>query len=209
MISTEISSDVQTQTWRILTTPAWSGEENMTYDLRTIQAVQEGQLPPTLRFFRWSEPTVSYGKHQSPNDLYLKIPADWAAIQRPTGGGMVFHGNDLCFSLCWREGQQPLPVHLKDHYEWIHSVALQAIKPLFEARLARCEDCSTTPDTLATRDCFTQPVGFDILKGDQKILGGALCRQKDTFLYQGSVQGINTPDFEERLQDAFKHALDA
>ncbi len=88
-------SPAHVQTWRILTTPPLSGEENMAFDLRTLDAVQNGVQAPTLRFFRWSEPTVSYGKHQSVEPILSQIPADWAVVQRPTGGGL-----DVLAGLC-------------------------------------------------------------------------------------------------------------
>src|SRR4051794_8387098 len=114
----------QTSAWRMLTTPPLSGAENMAYDLATLRKVQEGQSP-TLRFFRFRQPTLSYGRHQSLETTKPLAPSGWDVVQRPTGGGIVLHGDDLCLSLCWRVGQRPLPLHLKDHYAWIHSVILQ------------------------------------------------------------------------------------
>src|SRR5437870_2115768 len=55
--------------WRILSTPPWTGEENMVYDGETLRAVGEGLAAPTLRFFRWSEPTVSFGRLQNENAI--------------------------------------------------------------------------------------------------------------------------------------------
>jgi lipoate-protein ligase A len=189
--------------WKIVSTPPMSGAANMAYDLEMLRKVQYGGHPPILRFFRWSWPTVSYGKHQRLEHIGSHVPPGWDTAQRPTGGGLVFHEHDLCLSLCWRAGQPPLPARLKDHYAWIHNVLLDALQPGAETRLATCRDCAVSAP-FAVRDCFSEPVAFDVLQNDRKIAGGALCRQKDAFLYQGSLQNIADPDLEPRLAAAFQ-----
>jgi lipoate-protein ligase A len=192
--------------WEILSTPSMSGSDNMAYDLQTLLKMQHPQQVPVLRFFRWRTPGASFGKHQTLENLRSKIPAGMDAVQRPTGGGLVMHGQDLCLSLCWRQGQPPLPTKLKDHYAWIHGVIAKALAPLAKSRLANCRDCSTS-NSFSTRDCFTEPVAFDVLRGQEKIVGGALCHQKDAFLYQGSIQGIVDPMLESTLRAAFQYAF--
>jgi lipoate-protein ligase A len=195
-----------TASWRLLTTPAMSGEENMAYDRQTLLKVQDPAQPAVLRFFRWSRPAVSYGRHQSLEAIQALVPSGWDAVQRPTGGGLVFHKEGLCLSLCWRAGQPPLPERLKDHYAWIHGVIATALNTDISPRLANCRDC-VAPSEFSTRDCFTQPVAFDILAQDKKIVGGALCRQKNAFLYQGAIQAALDPSLESHLRTAFERAL--
>ena len=194
------------KTWKILTTPPMSGPDNMAYDVSTMQNMHNEDRPPVLRFFRWVRPAVSYGKHQRLDGLRTFIPSGWETIQRPTGGGAVLHDQDLCLSLCWRAGQPPLPTALKDVYGWIHTVILQALPPLSHARLADCRDCKTLAP-FSTRHCFNEPVAFDILSGRRKITGGAICRQKSVFLYQGSLQDFDDAALQSRLEDAFQRAL--
>jgi hypothetical protein len=57
------------------------------------------------------------------------------------------------------------------------------------------------------RQCFQSPVGFDVLSGDQKIVGGALARQRGVTLYQGSIQTISADLAEPLLTAAFDHRL--
>jgi lipoate-protein ligase A len=182
-----------------------SGAANMAYDRQTLETLQNPDHSPVLRFFRWDKPAATCGKHQNLSDISTKIPAGYEAVQRPTGGGIVLHGDDLCVSLCWRAGQPPLPTRLKDHYAWIHNVLVQALIPTGDARLANCRECATV-SPFAIRDCFNEPVVFDVLRNGRKIAGGALCRQKDVFLYQGSIQGAD-PDLEARLKTVFLHAF--
>jgi lipoate-protein ligase A len=192
--------------WRILSSSPADGESNMRFDRDTLAAVESAGHPPVLRFFRWKKPGASYGKHQRLDHLRGWIPDGMDAVQRPTGGGLVIHGSDLCFSLCWRSGQDPLPVHVKDHYAWIHGIAAKALQTLTDARLAACSDCSVRPPLSLSR-CFQEPVGYDVLANGQKIVGGALCRQHQAFLYQGSVQGFPPEACEPLLHNAFRRVL--
>lgn len=179
----------------------------MAYDLETLRRAQEENGPPVLRFFRWNQPTVSYGRHQRFIDIHSFVPAGWEVVQRPTGGGLVYHKDDLCVSLCWRQGQPPFPTRLRDVYAWIHSLLLEAIQPFTKARLATCKDCKKDQVPFATQQCFNQPVAYDILKGVQKVVGGALCRQKGALLYQGSIQNIPRTDIASSIVNAFRRAF--
>jgi lipoate---protein ligase len=62
-----------------------------------------GQIPPTLRFYTWSQPTISLGYHQQ------RYPEHWRSlvwherpidlVKRPTGGRGVLHQGDLTYAL--------------------------------------------------------------------------------------------------------------
>jgi lipoyl(octanoyl) transferase len=158
----------------------------MRYDLALLRNVEQGTEPPTLRFFRFQEPTVTYGRLQKRKDIAPLAPAGWPVVQRPTGGGVVFHEEDQCLSLCWPRGQAPLPARPQDQYRWIHGAIREALGP--ELRMAACCDALPAEESFAIRACFKNPVGYDLMKGDQKIVGGALCCQKKAILYQGSIQ---------------------
>jgi lipoate---protein ligase len=61
-----------------------------------------GQIPPTLRFYTWSQPTISLGYHQR------HYPEHWRSlgwhdrsidlVKRPTGGRGVLHQGDLTYA---------------------------------------------------------------------------------------------------------------
>lgn len=81
------------------------------------------------------------------------------------------------------------------------------MKVLSTPHLASCHDAKTN-EAFAVRDCFQNPVAFDLLdETNKKILGGALARQQDVFLYQGSLQLPGNEDLERQLSVAFQKAL--
>lgn len=198
----------KTKEWRILTTPSMSGQANMDFDRQTLARAQENlDASAVLRFFRFHQPTVSFGRLQKREDIQSLIPPDWPAVQRPTGGGIVFHSDDLCLSLCWRQGIAPLPLRIQDQYAWIHRVIQKVITPFQEVTMASGRDGKSRPSSFPVRQCFQEPAMFDLLSDHRKIVGGALCRQKNVFLYQGSIQGIFHLDLEPLLLRTFQEQL--
>lgn len=172
----------------------------MAFDRKTLEAVAGGTSPSTIRFFRFDRPTVTYGRLQHLDMLSERIPEGWPVVQRPTGGGVVFHANDLCLSLCWRTGEPPLPAAPRDQYRWIHSVLLRGLQGVSPLRLACCTDVKPSTVPFDARECFQEPVGYDVLEGREKRIGGALRVGRHAILYQGSIQLPLTPAQEESLR---------
>ncbi len=181
----------------------------MRVDVDLLHDVERGVLPPTLRFFRFKEPTVSYGRLQKSADIAPFVPAGWNRVQRPTGGGIVFHNNDLCLSLAWADGWLPLPKRPQEQYRWIHAVILEALIQKNNLRMAACGDVPAPEEPFSKRSCFKNAVGYDLLRAQEKIVGGALRCTRRATLYQGSIQLALTPPEEERLVHAFQSHLAA
>lgn len=174
----------------------------MRIDRETLEGVASGHLPPTIRFFRFVEPTVTYGRLQSLDKMKSLIPSGWNHTQRPTGGGIVFHDTDLCVSLAWPKNHSPLPKSVKEMYRWIHSIIRDGIDG--SLRLAACGDTCSDKKPFQMRECFTEPVGYDILSDSVKVVGGALLSTRQALLYQGSIQIANAQALEPALRQAFE-----
>ncbi len=179
----------------------------MLYDSALLRGVEEGTVPPTLRFFRFKEPTVSFGRLQKWKDIAPHIPQGWPSVQRPTGGGIVYHNQDQCFSLIWPERHLPIPAKLKEVYLWIHTVVQNALEPWLKLDLATCADCRSPELPYAQRQCFESPTMFDLLQENKKIVGGAIARKKIGFLYQGTICCDLKRQPLEALKDAFRRKL--
>jgi len=179
-----------------------SGEANMRFDRDTLTAVEQG-AEPTLRFFRFSEPTVTYGRLQTTEGIRSLVPDGWPVVQRPTGGGIVFHENDLCLSLCWPKGLTGIPTRPSDQYRWVHERILKALRSTVNLRMSGCCDTPMSPSPFAKRQCFTEPVGYDLMEGADKRVGGALLHHRTAVLYQGSIQFPSDDTLIDRLSAAF------
>ncbi len=81
-------------TWRLLPLETNNASMNMAIDEAILNARVAGQVPNTLRFYRWKPSAVSIGKNQNPeNEVYLdtckKLGVD--VVRRISGGGTVYH----------------------------------------------------------------------------------------------------------------------
>jgi lipoate---protein ligase len=74
----------------------------MAIDRWLLQQHILGQIPPTLRFYTWSQPTISLGYHQRhyPEHWRSLVWQDVAVdlVKRPTGGRGVLHQGDLTYA---------------------------------------------------------------------------------------------------------------
>jgi lipoyltransferase/lipoate-protein ligase len=91
-------------TWRLLPLETNNAFTNMAIDEAILNACVAGQVPNTLRFYRWKPSAVSIGKNQNPeNEVYLdackKLGVD--VVRRISGGGAVYHdsGGEVTYSV--------------------------------------------------------------------------------------------------------------
>jgi lipoate---protein ligase len=95
--------DDRVTTWRLIPPIDATGTVQMAIDSWLLQQHILGQIPPTLRFYTWSQPTISLGYHQR------RYPEHWdgltwqdrpvAVVKRPTGGRGVLHDGDLTYAI--------------------------------------------------------------------------------------------------------------
>ena len=100
------------------------------------------------------------------------------------------------------DGEHPLKIIGGQH-------RFEAIREALGAplRMATGADTGAEKILLTNRECFTHPVGDDLLDGSQKVAGGALYGRRNAFLYQGSIQNIPTRGLEECLRAVFQDSL--
>jgi Lipoate-protein ligase A len=81
-------------TWRLLPIETNNAFMNMAIDEAILNARIAGQVPNTLRFYRWQPSAVSVGKNQNPeNEIYLDACKQLGVdvVRRISGGGTVYH----------------------------------------------------------------------------------------------------------------------
>ena len=81
-------------TWRLLPLETSNAFVNMAIDEAILNARVVGQVPNTLRFYRWKPSAISIGKNQNPeNEVYLDACKQLGVdvVRRISGGGAVYH----------------------------------------------------------------------------------------------------------------------
>jgi lipoate-protein ligase A len=180
------------------------GRVNMDKDRALLEAVATATLP-VVRLFRWSEPTVSHGRTQKEADAraFAETVGVRAVVQRPTGGGMVWHDQDLSFSIAWQRNAPGFPTCIKNVYRALHEALAGALRELgHDVTLYQ-----PVPQKVPGQ-CFVEPVEADVMWRGRKVVGGALRVAAGARLYQGTLQtaalGLDAP----QAQRAVRAALD-
>ena len=172
----------------LLNTPPLNVYEHMALD-ETMVKIRPTEV--SLRFFHWGGATaVTYGYAQPYKDVQRILPPNFPGImtRRPTGGGVVFHKDDLTFSLVFQHPGKPADIYRQLHAQIVRSLTMVGKKGISLEGSVEKDAYRPSQNHLANA-CFVNPVENDVLAADgHKILGGALRRFGTTVLYQGSLQ---------------------
>jgi lipoate-protein ligase A len=164
----------------------------------------------TLRFYQWSEPTLSLGYFQRYADRNGHTASrHCAVVRRQTGGGAILHDRELTYSLTLPAGHL-LARQTQDLYAAVHDAFIAAIQPLLRT--------AATVSTLLRRDqetaaeanpepflCFERQAPGDVLlvpgnaERAWKILGSAQRRHHGAVLQHGSLLLERSPAAPELL----------
>ena len=173
----------------LISTPPLDVFEHMALDEHLVR-IRPGVV--TLRFYNWTPgPAVTFGYAQFIREVRrameeARFPGPYA--RRPTGGGVVFHTDDLTFSLVFTSPAKPTEI-----YKNLHSAIFTQLQ---KGGLAGSVFGEFLPATAyapsvnhEANACFIRPVENDLLAANgQKMLGGAIRRFGSNVLYQGSLQ---------------------
>src|SRR6266576_7340028 len=88
--------------YRFLSTNVHNAPMNMAIDESILTHHLKGEAPPTLRVFRWSQPSISLGRFQSvEREILIDICEQQgiAVVRRPTGGRAVYHRDEFTYSI--------------------------------------------------------------------------------------------------------------
>jgi len=109
----------------LLLDPPAAGAWNMAVDEALLEAAAEGQ--GTLRFYRWSEPTLSLGYFQQYADRRQHEPSrQCAVVRRPSGGGAILHDIELTYSLAV-PSRHPLALDRLGFYQAVHTALIAVL----------------------------------------------------------------------------------
>ena len=167
------------------------------------EALLETAASPTLRFYRWRGPALSFGYFGSYADV-ADQHSHREIVRRWTGGGIVPHGDDLTYSVIIPASHPFFARSSLAIYSDLHDAIREALKVNgIEATLAN----SLSPKI--SEDCFANAVRADVISEGRKIAGAAHRRSRAGLLHQGSIQNAKLPhrfidDFTRTLCDRFE-----
>ncbi len=173
------------ETWRLIESPPGRGDWNMAVDAALMESVAAGGAC-CLRFYTWSEPTVSLGYFQE-YAARQTHPASAACplVRRATGGGAIVHDRELTYSVVV-PADHPLVSPPPELYQVLHRTLVAALAE-WHICAALCDDSSHVPVAEEPFLCFQRRASGDVILGGAKIGGSAQRRRRGAILQHGSV----------------------
>ena len=174
------------------------------------EALLETAVAPTIRFYRWRSPALSFGYFGKFSDVAI-YAAERDLIRRWTGGGIVFHGADLTYSIVIPASDPVFDESSIAIYEKIHRVLCAALVKMGQRAVVAVDPAgfSAAPRAAVNAsgyNCFANPVRADVMMDGRKIAGAAQRRTRRGLLQQGSIQGFA---MKTDLAQKFAQALSA
>lgn len=177
--------------WRLLDTGPGDGATNMAVDEALLASFAQAASRPVLRLYEWHPPALSLGRFQKARQVLDPERCTLAGVpvvRRITGGGVIYHAEELTYSLVCTPSHLRSAASVKESFRLLTSFLLLFYEKLGLApRYAA--DHFTAGSGLGTRTdfCFAGKESYDILIDGKKIGGNAQRRLKNAIFQHGSI----------------------
>src|SRR5258706_3242176 len=171
--------------YRFIQTEPLDAALNMAIDESMHLHHLEGAVPPTLRVFRWEQPSISLGRFQSIEreiDTERCQQLGVALVRRPTGGRAVYHRDEFTYSIVIGK-RHGVPAGVVAAYAYLAQGLLAALNLLGVRAELSDERVSKYPSAA----CFASSTQADLTSGGFKLVGSAQVWKDDALLQQGSL----------------------
>jgi lipoate-protein ligase A len=176
-----------------------SAAMNMAID----EALIEHAMVASIRFYRWHSPALSFGYFGKFADVG-HYAAERDLVRRWTGGGTVFHGDDLTYSIVIPSSDPVFGESSMSIYEKIHRALATALAAMGQHAQLATPNSAVTDRRYSEGACFANPVRSDVMVNGCKVAGAAQRRTRAGLLHQGSIQGV---DLGNGLAERFAREL--
>src|SRR5947208_1564278 len=148
-------------------------EHSAAMNMAIDEALLDSVAVPSIRFYRWDSPALSFGYFGRFADV-----ADYATardiVRRWTGGGIVFHGDDLTYAIIVPGGDPLFAKSAGVIYEKIHRALCRALlEQGQDATVADVANARTSVSDRGYKHCFANPVRADVMLDGHKVAGAA------------------------------------
>ncbi len=171
---------------RVLPRGRASGSWNMALDEAILDLAAATNADAFLRFYEWTEPTLSLGYFQNHGDIDRQLAGRQAAVvRRPTGGGAIWHDRELTYCLVLPR-RHPRTRPNPALYRIVHLAIAEALRS-FGVTTAFPAPDQDHAETERPFLCFTDLCEFDLAIEGSKVVGSAQRRREGAILQHGSI----------------------
>jgi len=175
--------------WRFLNTGKMSSAMNMAIDEAILESVKKKRSLPTIRFYDWNPPSISFGYNQEFSkeiDQKKLKEFGFGYVRRPTGGRAVLHNEEVTYSVIAPISGK-LKGNVQESYSEISLALAQGLKNLgIEVEFEKGE-LSSHHQRQAENPCFSSSSRFELNYKKKKIVGSAQVRKGNILLQHGSI----------------------
>lgn len=167
----------------------------MSVDEALFCSFEQDTSRPILRTYAWDPPALSLGRFQNTHevlDLEHCRRDNVAVVRRISGGGTIYHADELTYCIVCAPEQIPTTTSVKDTFRVLTGFLIDFYRSLgLNARYA--VDIAKAGERLGERTafCFAGKESYDILIDGRKIGGNAQRRRKNIIFQHGSIPVIN------------------
>jgi lipoate-protein ligase A len=174
------------------------GAADAALNMAIDEALLEHATLPTLRFYGWARPSLSFGYFGKFAEIVTEAERR-DLVRRWTGGGSVLHGEDLTYALMTPASHPTSTLGPAKIYAALHAAIRDALR-----KEGRDVELAAVAGPKVSDACFANPVRDDVMMLGRKVAGAAQRRTRGGFLHQGSIQ---LPDLSESFRVRFAEAL--
>ena len=182
-----MTSEIGSHFWRLIVSGPSDAATNMARDeaILLCAAASNGRArgaSATLRFYAWRPWAFSLGYFQKYEEFAAHAESGIPVVRRMTGGGAIYHADEITYSLVGPAGRCGFPRRAADIFEKVHAAIAGGLSSIgIDAEL------SDEPTGRSAPVCFERPQKYDIVAGGRKLLGSAQRRHGGHFLQHGSL----------------------
>jgi lipoate-protein ligase A len=185
--------------WRLIDNGLGDGHRNMAVDQALLSCFDPLRSRPVLRLYGWAPPAISLGRFQLPGevlDLAKCAAAGVPVVQRLTGGGALYHAEELTYALVCGSHHLPGAASVKESFRLLTRFLLR-FYALLGLDACHAVDYFPAGARLGERTpfCFAGKETYDIMIDGRKIGGNAQRRLKDVIFQHGSIPLVNRANY--------------
>lgn len=174
--------------WRMKIDGLQTAEFNMAEDSELLARCEQGLIPPTMRVYGWSEPSISLGYSQNAEaelDMERCRELGIPVVRRPTGGRALLHYNELTYAVVAPVTLAPFNRGLKATFQAISEALVLSLEELD----VQCDINTSKQRSGPVRSpaCYASLNHCEITVDGKKLVGSAQKRTSKAFLQHGSL----------------------
>lgn len=176
--------------WRFIDTGEMDGPSVMAIDEALLSCFDPDNSLPVLRLYGWRPAALSLGRYQNCAevlDTARCAAAGVPVVRRITGGGVIFHADEITYSLVCAPHHLPSAASVKETYRVLTGFLLRFYRSIGLSPFYAADQSPGADQSRRIHFCFAGRESYDIVVGGKKLGGNAQRRLRRAIFQHGSI----------------------